>query len=344
MNQLLPRLLFALVLPAALVATACAGPRTVAVDEWVAGLCRAAAAYDTATDATADRFANVDFTDTAKAKETFASAITEQRQAQETFRSAFGDLGQPDIDGGKQVVEAFKAQFKENDERMGQIAERVAAIPDTADFLPEFLRIADELGEPEFRPRLEAVAANHSPVNDLIAAIDAERDCARTIFNDDPAASPEGEAWVSGVCTALGDWVAAINEGAEALNRDVDLATEVEGVQRALVDFFERGLADTRTLERDLRQLSPPPIADGEAIHRVFTNAGEDLVAAMERLARDARAADFASVVQAEAESKRFQGLIEQLFGDVAASFDELQQYDPEGLDQLFQTLPECQF
>lgn len=334
------------VLLAALVAAACSGStKTAPLGEWVEGLCRAADAFQSASDAAGERFAGSDLSDASAAKAAFADAVEEQEKARSDFRKAFGDLGRPDIDGGKEVIAAFEEQFEENDRRADELARRVADIPESGDFLSEFLTIIEGTETPEFRPRLEVVARDHPEVNDLIAAIDADPDCARVIFQADAAAADAGkEAWVSGVCTALGAWVDALTGGAQRLESDVDAAATPEDVRRTLIDFFEQALTDTRTLQRDIGRLSPPPVADGEAIHLVFVTASDDLVAALERLAREARTVDFSSLSTAQAESDRLSQLIDQLFGDVAASFDELDRYDPEGLDEFFRTLPECQF
>lgn len=331
----------------ALVAAGCSDSTlSTPVREWVDGLCRAAATYQSATDAAGNTLANADLADTEGAKAAFARAIDQQRAAQKAFRSAFDDLGQPEIDGGKQVVRAFHDQFAENTTRTDDIARRVAEIPDSADFLTAFLDIADTVEAPDFRARLQAVARDHAAVGDLIATIDADPDCAAVIFQTDTpsAAEVEKEAWVSGICTALGGWVAAISTGADRLASDIDAATSPDEVERLLVEFFQQGLADTRTFQRDVGRLSPPPVGDGQAIHAVFVTASDDLVAAMERLTREAANLDFTALDQAIAESNRLTTLIDQLFGDVADSFDELQRYDPEGLDVYFQTLPECQF
>ena len=339
------RLAAALLLPLAFIASACGdSPKKTPLADWVDGLCRAAAALDRDRDTVVEEFSSTDFSKTAEAKKAFAETVEKQRELAKTFRSAVDDLGQPDIDGGKEVVRAFEEQFKENDQRTDDIAKRVAAIPDRADFLAEFQRIADQAGEPDFRAKLVLVAKDHPKVEDLIAAIDDDPDCSRVIFAASPATNPQSEAWVSGVCTALGAWIEALSTGADAINRKLDAAQTPGEVKRTLVDFFEQGLADTRALDRALKRLEPPPVRDGKEINRVFTTAGEDLVAAMERLTREVRSADFSTIEQADAEAARFVALIDQLFGDVAASFDELQQYDPEGLDVLFQELPECQF
>jgi hypothetical protein len=332
-------------LPLALAAASCSGStKTAPLGEWVDGLCRAGAIYQTVSDAAGETFARADFSDTKAAKAAFARAIDVQREAQKTFRSSFDDLGQPDIDGGKAVVQAFRDQFSENTKRVDDFANRVAAIPDSADFLTAFDKIADQVEEPDFRGRLEAVARDHPAVNDLIAAIEADPDCASVFFPSDAAASEaEKEAWVSGVCTALNNWVESLSTGADRLSSNVDAAATPADVRQLLVDFFEQGLTDTRNLQRALRRLSPPPVRDGEAIQAVFTDAADDLVAAMERLTREARSLEFTSPAQAIAESDRLISLIEQLFGNVATSFDALQQYDPEGLETYFQTLPECQ-
>ncbi len=339
------RLAAVALLPLALLASSCGdSTKKLSLDRWVEGLCKAAADFERASTAAGNALDAADLADTKAAKAAFADSIARQRDAQEAFRTAFADLGQPDIDGGKQVVDAFQKQFAENTRRTDDIEQRVAAIPDRADFLTEFRKIADAVGQPDFRPRLEAVAKDHPEVNDLIAAIDDDPPCARTLFNTGAASEAEKEAWVAGICTALSTWIGALESGANRLNRAVDSATTIPEVERILVDFFEQGLADTRALKRAISQLSPPPVRDGKAIHQVFLDGSDDLLAAMERLTREARSIRFTSIDQAMAESDRLASLTDQLFSEAAATFDRLQDYDPEGLDDLFQALPECQF
>lgn len=336
----------ALLVPLALLAAACGdSTKKLAVGEWTDGLCAAAGRFGDARDRALSDFEETDLGDTKAAKAAFAELMEAQKSAREAFRAEFDRLGEPDIDGGKETVEAFRAQFKENDAQSEQVAKDVAGIRDSADFLTEFLAIMDGLPEPGFRAKLEAVAKDHPEVQQVIDAIAEDPDCAEVFF-DETAETDEAaaEAWSSGICTALGTWIADLQAGADRVSLEVDLAGSPDEVKAALVEFFEQGLTDTRAMQRAIDRLDPPPGKDGEAIQRVFSDAAAGLVGAMERLTRDARALDVDDVARAQQEAAQLEARIEQLFGEVAASFDELQQYDTSAIAPFFRQLPECQF
>lgn len=356
-----PLLLLLAVLPLAALITACGGgTKKVAAEEWVDGLCEAAADFDKARDNAGAAFEEVDFTDTKAAKEAYADANAEQKDIQKDFRSAFDKLGEPDIKGGDKVVKAFEAQFKENDEKTDRVAKLVKDMDDDADFVEEFLKILDDVGEPDFRGRLEDVAADYPEVDDIIGLIEDDPDCARVIFSQeegsttDPEPSPTrtgtaspptttNEKWVVGICTSLTDWVAGLEAANQSLQSKIDSAGSAADLKKLLITFLETGRSETVTLQREIRALKAPDVKDGAAIHQIFVDASNDLVKVFDNLLKEAEAVDASSLAKVTADLERFTNGVEGAFNEVSDSFNALDKYDPQGLDELFQTRPECQ-
>ncbi len=348
-------------LPLAAIITACGdGAKKVEAREWVDSLCEAAADFDKARDNTGSAFEEVDFTDTKAAREAYADATGEQKDVQKDFRAAFDKIGEPDVKGGDKVVKAFEAQFKENDEKTDEVAKLVADIDDDADFIEEFLKILDEVEEPDFRGRLEDVADDYPEVDEIIELIEDDSDCARVIFSEeddattDPEPSPTrtvtagpptttNEKWVAGICTSLTDWVGALESANQSLQSKVDSAGSAQDLKELLVGFLEDGRTETVTLQREMRGLKAPDVKDGDAIHQIFVDASNDLVKVFDDLIADAEALDASSLAKVTEDLDSFVDRVEGAFDEVAESFNALDQYEPQGLDELFQTRPECQ-
>lgn len=354
-------LLFAALPLAALVAS-CGGDsaKKVSAQEWVDSLCEAAAEFAEARDNTGSAFEEVDFTDTKAAKKAYAEAIKEQKEAQKDFRDAFGEIGEPDIKGGDKVVKAFEDQFKENDGKTDDIGKRVADIDDDADFVDEFLKIAEEVGSPEFRTRLEKVADDYPDVEDIIDLIDDDPDCREVIFSDgeevteEPSPSPTrvpagvppvttNEKWVAGICTALAGWVGDLEAADAAFQSKIDSAAGAQDLKDLLIGFLEEGRTETVNLRREINALKRPDVSDGEAIHKVFTDAGNELVTVFDNLLAEAEKVDARSLTQVTTDLERFVVGVEAAFAEVSESFKALDRYNPEGLDELFNTRWECQ-
>ncbi len=352
------RLLLAGAVMSASIAAACGGgedEELVAVDVWVRSLCSAAARFDVASDEAGQPFVDaVDETpeDTAAIKEAFAEALEDQIGAQREFRREFDDLGKPDVEDPDAVIDAFHEQFEENDARTEQIGEDVANFDDDEDFFEAFLGL--DLEEPDFRTKLEPLAEDDPLVQDLIEEIEANPGCAATIFDEEvsepepvptpttTASNDPNQAWASGVCMALGGWVQDLSDANDELQAQVDLAADAQDLKDVLVTFLEQGLFDTQDFELEILVLGPPDVTDGEEIQGVFEGAASDLVILFDDLVSEASAIDASSLSAVTADLEAFQGRVETAFDEVGQAFDELEQYDPEGLDVLFGTLPEC--
>ncbi len=352
------------VLPSTILA-ACGGgdDEVVSVDVWVRSLCSAAQRFETASDGANGPLADaVDESpdDTVAIKAAFAEVADEQRKIRQAFRDDFEDLGKPDIKDPDALIAAFRDQFAENTERTDALIEAVADIDDDEDFFDAFFDI--EFDEPEFRAKLTPLTRDDPGVQDVIDAIDANDDCAAIIFDDaesEPgptptstsgratpgptvAANPANEAWAAGVCSSLLNWITDLETANNALQAEADRASNAEDLKQILIAFLEQGLSDTDKFAFEMYILSPPDVADGEAIHDVFVRVSEDLSFLFADFVDEAHALDATSLASVTADLEAFEAQIDGAFLEIGAAFDELDQYDPEGLEVLFATLPEC--
>lgn len=348
------------------------GDKKVSADDWVADLCDAAASFQKSSDKAGDAFLEADFSDTKKAKAAFKESVEKQKDAQQEFRADFDKLGQPDIEDGDKVVDAFKDQFEENTKQTDDVAKAVAKIDDNADFTDEFLKIADDFDTPDFRAKLDALAKDSDDVGDLIDSIDQDSDCADVIFDspgaDDTsssatatpqasrtaaagrtalptAAAPKttNEKWVAGVCTSLGGWIKDLEDANTQLDRTLDSAADAQALKQALVAFMRTGQTETKNLQKEIAALKAPDVKDGPAIQKTFNDAMTQLVGVFDGLLADAQKVGTGSLAQTSADVEKIAGGISDAFNDVGATFDKLDNYNAGELDRLFDERPECQ-
>ncbi len=363
-------LLAALPLSAMLFACGGGSDKKVAMDDWVADLCEAAIDFNDASDKAGEGFLNADFEDTKGSKAAFKKGVDGQKKAQKTFRSEFGKLGQPDIDDGAKVIDAFNDQFKENDKVIADISKRVADIDDDDDFFEEFLKIADDFNTPDFRKALNDLADDSDDVQDLIDEIDADEECSSVIFdqpgadtaNAEPtpkpaktavanktsvpptaaAAKTTNEKWVSGICTSLSGWVADLEKANEKLDGTLKTAKDAPALKQALVDFLKAGQTETKNLQKEVGALKAPDVKDGGAIHKVFVDASAQLVTVFDNLVGDAQKVGTNSLAQTAADVDRLSQGIGAAFDSVATTFDKLDSYKATEIEKLFESRPEC--
>jgi hypothetical protein len=341
----------------------------VAADDWVAKLCDDATTFNTASDKAGEDFSNVDLTNTKDAKAAFKTSLDAQLDAQKDFRASFDKLGQPDIEDGDKVVDAFVAEFKANDKVTEDVGKAVADIDDKADFLDEFLKIADNFDTPDFRDRLSPLAEGNDDVQALIDKIDADQDCSSVIFDSSPAddtstvdptpggsatsvakstpstASPPktaNEKWVATVCTSMTNWVDSIDTANGKLNTRVDAATDAKSLKQALVDFMTTGQTETKTMQGQIKALKSPDVKDGDAIQKVFNDGMNQLVGVFDDLVSQSQKVSTTSLTQTAEDVDRISQGIGAAFDDVGTTFDKLDQYNATELEDLFDTRPEC--
>lgn len=358
--------------PLALFAVACGSSsnnKKVDADDWVAELCNVAIDFDKAGDEAGEEFLEVDFDDTKEAKEAFAKSISEQKDAQKDFRSDFEKLGQPDIEDGDKVVEAFEQQFDDNDDFTDKIADAVSDIDEDEDFLEEFSDILDDNTEPDFRDTLEDIAGDGDDVQDLIAEIEADEDCANVIFDDEEiedvsdepttpatqsarptttsstpsAAGNANQQWVRGVCTSYSGWVSDIQKANTDFQAKVGpAAANPAALKKVMVDFLKIGQAETRNLQREMNALRAPTGNDGPAIHKTFVDTANNLVGVMDGLVGDAEKLSTASDAQLAAEMGVLAQGIGEAFAEASTGFEKLGQFNAPELKNIFNAEPSC--
>ncbi|MGE0599666.1 MAG: hypothetical protein AB7J35_05500 [Dehalococcoidia bacterium] len=361
--------LLAAALPVASLATSCGGggTKTVALDDWVDDLCDIAADFSKASDKAGAAFDDADVTDTKEAKEAFAQTLKEQEKAQKDFRSDFDKIGQPDIEDGDKVIDAFKDQFEANTDLTDDIGKAVADIDDDEDFLEAFFGLVDKFETPDFREKLDDLARDSDDVQDLIDAIDDDQDCSDTIFQDSggsgaeasatPANSNSGtptsssadapktqnEKWVAGVCSAFDDWVnnieAANNKFQGELNKTPE---DGPAVKKLLVTYMKAAQAETEDLQSRVSKLKAPDVKDGQQIQQVFVDTTDDLVSAFDDLVSQANRIDTSTVTRALADVTALGDSVDDAFSEASSGFDQLDQLDGGELEDLFDTRPEC--
>lgn len=376
MNVVSRLVLLGAAIPLTSLVVACGGggsDKKVALDDWVEDLCKIAIDFDEASDKAGEKFEDADLDDTKDAKKAFAESIKEQKDAQKEFRSDFDKLGQPDIEDGDKVVDAFKDQFEENDKLTEDVEKAVKDIDDDDDFIEEFMKIADDFDTPDFREKLDDLAEDNDEVQDLIDAIDEDPDCSSVIFDSDApdstgdddadptptkaaanktpssqptsaAAKTTNEKWVAGICTSFGGWVKDLETANIRFQGELDKVGENPAeIKRLLVAFLKTGQAETKNLQKEVGALKAPEVKDGAAIQKVFVDASTQLVKVFDDLVTNAEKINTTNAQQTLADVERLSSGIDTAFNSASASFDKLDNYNAPELEQLFDTRPECQ-
>ncbi|MGB4863167.1 MAG: hypothetical protein WBO97_11960 [Tepidiformaceae bacterium] len=355
------RILLLAMLPIASLSFACSSStKAVALDDWVDGLCEAAADFQDAATKGGKAFAETDTTDTKAAKKAFADSVEEQKKAQKDFRASFDKLGEPDVEDGDKVVKAFKDQFKANSESLDDFAATVADIDNNDDFEEGFFDALGDFNPPDFRSSLEDLADDSDGVQDVIDAIEDDPDCAVVIFQDgdgsasddtddkttdDKTAAPKttNEKWVAGICTAFGDWVDDVGAANVAFQARLDDAPQDgAAIKKILVEFLKTAQADTENLDASVGKLKAPDVKDGAKIHKVFTDASGNLVEVFDDLVARANKIDVSNASRTLADVDALAESIDGAFEEASAGFDKLDTFDAGELEDLFDSRPEC--
>lgn len=164
---------------------ACGGSslEKVDADDWVADVCDAALDFqDDFLDA-AGGLDVIEDGDPDEIKDAVDEWVDEGSDAIDAFVKDVEDVGQPDIDGGADVIKAFRAHAKKQKEILADFKKDVNKLDDDddEDFRDGVFDILDDVEDPDFREELEDIDEND--VDDLIDQIDDEPDCASVLFN-----------------------------------------------------------------------------------------------------------------------------------------------------------------
>ncbi len=340
--------------------------KTVPADDWVTSICDAAARYQKVSDAQGEKIVALDFSDTKASKKALSNAFGETDKASDTLRSDFDKAGKPDLKSGDDVVKAFHDQFKENDTRSAELKKKIDGIDEKGDFTEQFQKIVSATPDINFKPKLEAIADKQADAQQVIDGIDGKPDCADLYFStdSDSAAEPTGgstpvakgptstpaktvnEKWVAGICTSFTGWVKDIDDANTELQTGLgkfDASKDSpKDLKQKLVDFLKTGQTETKNLKKEIDALKAPDVKDGAAIHKVFTQAGTDLVKIFDSAVADAEKINASSFRSVSDDITGFESKIAESFDAVGAAFDDLDSYNAPELEKAFTSRSEC--
>ena len=152
-----------------------------------------------------------------------------------------------------------------------------------------------------------------------------------------PAQVLSAEEYVKDACTAMTDWLAAIQA------RSADISNlpsgDAEAAKSAVLDFLDGVIADTDSMVSTVDGLGPPDVTDGAAAHDALVNVLSDIRDIFQG-ARDDLDALSTSDPQAFAEA------LAQIGNDISSSSSSVgsafQDFQNAELDAAFGAEPAC--
>ncbi len=164
---------------------ACGGDslEKVDVDDWVADVCDAAIDFEEEFLDAASALDVIEDGDPGEIKDGVAKFTRDGAKAIDQFVKDVDDIGQPDIDGGAEVIKAFRGHAKAQKAILQKFKKDVGKLDDgdDDDFRDEVFETLDDIDDPDFREELEDI--NENDVDDLIDEIDSDSDCASVLFS-----------------------------------------------------------------------------------------------------------------------------------------------------------------
>ncbi len=162
------------------------GAKSVDAEDWVADVCERFIEFDEAGNEVAEDFMDIDFDDAEEAKKDVLSFLAQMRKEFNSLEDDFNKLGQPDIDGGSAVKDAFLANFKSGNKDLDGAIKKIKALDtDSRDFQGDVSEVFDEIEDENFRDVLEKLADKKDDVWEIVDLIDEDPDCAAVIFTDE---------------------------------------------------------------------------------------------------------------------------------------------------------------
>ena len=165
---------------------ACGGDSLEKVDaeDWVEDVCDEAADFDVdLSDAAGDFFEVVDEGDPDEIKDAAGEFEDATEETIDAFVKAIEEVGEPDIEGGSDVIKAIRAHANERKEAFADFRGDIDDIDedDDEDFRDAVFDLLDDFEDTDLRDRLEDIDEND--VDDLIDEIDATDDCGLVMFS-----------------------------------------------------------------------------------------------------------------------------------------------------------------
>jgi len=178
---------FALTLPALAVALASCGgdsPEKVDAEDWVADVCDRAADFEEEFIDAGEPLNDIDDrSDPDEIKDAIDQFVEDASDIIDAFIKDVEEIGEPDIDGGSDVLKAMKEHADERKDILARFRDDVNDLDDDDedDFRDGVFDLLDDVDDPDFRDRLEDI--DERDVDDLIDMIDEDPACAGTLFS-----------------------------------------------------------------------------------------------------------------------------------------------------------------
>jgi len=169
----------------AALAVACGGDSLEKVDaeDWVADVCDESVDFDADFADVAAELDVIDDGDPDEIKDAIDEFVDEATKLIDEFVKDVEEVGQPDIDGGAEVIKAFREHAKDQKKVLTDFRSDVGKLDDDDDddFRDDVFDLLDDADEFDLRDRLEDIDEND--VDDLIDEIDNDPDCSFVLFN-----------------------------------------------------------------------------------------------------------------------------------------------------------------
>lgn len=182
-----PRLGLIAFAAATLPLTACGGgggADKVDVEDWVADVCDRAIDFDDDLLAAADDLSVIEDGDPDEIKDAIDTFADDASDLMDDFIKDVEKIGQPDIDGGADVLKAFKQHAADEKKQISKLKKDVKDINERNedDFRDEVISLFEDIEDLNLRDKLEDIGERD--VDDLIDMIDDDSDCAAALFSD----------------------------------------------------------------------------------------------------------------------------------------------------------------
>jgi hypothetical protein len=169
----------------ALLLSACGGDslEKVDADDWVADVCDRATDFDEDFAEAGEELDVIEDGDPDEIKDAVGQFVDDANEIVDAFVKDIEEVGQPDIDGGADVIKAIKAHADERKDIFNDFKNDVDDLDDDDDddFREEVFELLDDAENPDLRDRFEDIDQND--VDDLTDQIDAEDGCGTILFS-----------------------------------------------------------------------------------------------------------------------------------------------------------------
>ena len=164
---------------------ACGGDsiETIDADDWVADVCDAALDFEDDLANAGEGLDVLEDGDPDEIKDAIDEFTDEANETIDKFVKEIEGVGQPDIDGGRDVIDAIRDHADDEKGAIDDFRDDVNDLDDEDedDFRDDVIDLLDDTEEFDLRDRLEDI--NENDVDDLIDDIDADSACSSALFS-----------------------------------------------------------------------------------------------------------------------------------------------------------------